>query len=729
MRGLFLLWCWAAILRASTLQQAADDAMRGRAGAAVIVDVRTGKFLAVANRETAERSLGAPGSAIKPLTLAALLESGALPASSHFTCPGKLRIAGRNLTCTHPPFPSAPDASTALAYSCNNFFVHFAVNLPEGALARTLVRFGISPDNVGHVTTLERRQLQAIGEDEVRVTPMEFAEAYRRLALRKLRGDARLAPLFEGLVNAVQFGTAQNAKMPNLKIAGKTGTTTGYAWFAGYAPADAPKMAFAVMLRQGTGGGDAAPLARQILMAPAQVNPNSYRIENHDMPLEDYVAGVLAGECGTFSSLEAIKAMAVAARTFAVRFRGRHREEGFDFCKTSHCQNFRPDGVTGRLREAAEATAGELLWYRGSPAATYYSQDCGGLTEDVQYVWPETRAPYLRQQIDVYCTRQGKQQWTVSLSKPELSKALVTAGLGSSLASAEITSRTPSGRVRELQLGAKTIAASSLRFAVGRSLGWNRVRSDFYQIRMEPDRVTFTGQGTGHGVGLCQHGADRMGSSGAAYREILAFYYPGAVLGLTSSGVHWRTLSGERVELWTAAPARDGALLGMAEQVLREAEERTRLRLEMKPRLKIFPSVAVFRDATGEPGWVAASTRGRVIRLQPKPSRATLRHEMYHLLIESHAERQVPLWFREGLVLALTGGSKTPAARAPVDFDWAIRQTADIAAARDAYAAARARVEAFIERYGEATVIGWVERGLPPELKNASASQPVIAKK
>ena len=241
--------------------------------------------------------------------------------------------------------------------------------------------------------------------------------------------------------------------------------------------------------------------------------------------------------------------------------------------------------------------------------------------------------------------------------------------------------------------------------------------------------MTFTGQGTGHGVGLCQHGADQMGVSGSTYREILAFYYPGASLGLTASGLSWHMLSGERMELWTTAPAQDRALLGMAEQLLREAEERTRLRLEMKPRLKVFPSVAIFRDATGEPGWVAASTRGRVIRLQPRSNRATLRHEIYHLLIESHAQTQLPLWFREGLVLALAGGPRASIGRLPADLDHAIRQTADIGDAREGYAAARARVEECIARYGETAVTGWVTRGLPPELKNASASQPVITRK
>ena len=99
------------------------------------------------------------------------------------------------------------------------------------------------------------------------------------------------------------------------------------------------------------------------------------------LPLEDYVAGVLAGESSVFSSAESLKAMAVTARSFAARFRGRHQSEGFDFCDTTHCQDLRLTAVTLRLQEAAQATEGELLWFEGEPAATYYHRHCGGTTE------------------------------------------------------------------------------------------------------------------------------------------------------------------------------------------------------------------------------------------------------------------------------------------------------------------------------------------------------------
>src|SRR5207244_7049753 len=89
------------------------------------------------------------------------------------------------------------------------------------------------------------------------------------------------------------------------------------------------------------------------------------------MPLEDYVSAVLAGESGNFKQLESMKAMAVAVRTYAARFRGRHAADGFDYCDTTHCQDLRLAVQNPRTRAAAQATAGELLWYRGALATAY----------------------------------------------------------------------------------------------------------------------------------------------------------------------------------------------------------------------------------------------------------------------------------------------------------------------------------------------------------------------
>ncbi len=129
-----------------------------------------------------------------------------------------------------------------------------------------------------------------------------------------------------------------------------------------------------------------------------------------DVPLERYVAAVVAGEGGVLRSDAARQALAVAARTYAVRLRGRHSAEGFDFCDTTHCQRADLDAVTPAIAATTAQTAGELVWFEGSPAFTPYSRDCGGRTEDAAAVWPDPgqAAPYLRSQPDPYCLRAGR---------------------------------------------------------------------------------------------------------------------------------------------------------------------------------------------------------------------------------------------------------------------------------------------------------------------------------
>ena len=169
------------------------------------------------------------------------------------------------------------------------------------------------------------------------------------------------------------------------------------------------------------------------------------------MPMEEYIAGVLAGETGNFKSDEALKAMAVAARTFAIHFGSRHAIDGFEFCDTTHCQDLRLAGIDPHLRRIADSTAGEVLWYDGEPAATYYYANCGGTTEDGHYILgnDEARAPYLTQHSDHYCVRNGGTQWRSEVSKRELQQALADDGINipGKLRSVSVLHRTSSGRV------------------------------------------------------------------------------------------------------------------------------------------------------------------------------------------------------------------------------------------------------------------------------------------
>ncbi|SPE31467.1 SpoIID/LytB domain [Candidatus Sulfopaludibacter sp. SbA6] len=447
------------------------------------------------------------------------------------------------------------------------------------------------------------------------------------------------------------------------------------------------------------------------------------------MPLERYVAGVLAGESSVFRSDEALKAMAVAARTYAVRLRGRHAAEGFDFCATTHCQRVDPDAITPRLEWIAAETAGELLWFEGKPAFTPYTRDCGGRTEDGGAVWPDVAAPYLKSREDPH----GASTWQWSGDPARVAEALRRSQLRTPrrVERISISQRTESGRARTLVLFGEGesvhISAGSFRFALGRELGWNTVLSDRYEIRLG---TVFEGQGSGHGVGLCQRGADQMGQAGHIYHEILAFYYPGTVPGLNGRGLSWQRLGGDTVALLSTRPDQDRSVLALAEREAQSVSRRANLSLPRGVEIRVYPDVETFRNVTGEPGWVAAYTVGRRIHLQPAVvlrSRGvldeTLRHELWHVLVEARASAGLPLWFREGLVEYLGGAhdASNPGTRMPSDS--ALRQTEDEVRARRAYADAARGVAAVVKRYGETTVLEWLKTGLPAEVKKASSSQ------
>jgi stage II sporulation protein D len=299
-----------------------------------------------------------------------------------------------------------------------------------------------------------------------------------------------------------------------------------------------------------------------------------------------------------------------------------------------------------------------------------------------------------------------------------LIRALKASGLSvpEDLTGVSVLERTASGRAKTLALIDKNrsvrIAAGSFRFAVGRALGWNTLRSEQYEVH----GLSFRGRGQGHGVGLCQRGADAMAGAGKSYREILAFYYPGTQVSRSGFGVKWTRLGGEGGSVWTARPERDGKLLALAEQIRRE------LQLEGDWEIRVYPDVDTFRNATGEPGWVAAHSSGRRIDMQ---ANAGLRHEMLHGMVETRAIPGLPLWFREGLVEWL---DRDPIPAPNRDREGAflddagIRQRQDRARAQRANNAAKARVAALVNRYGETTVLGWLERDLPVEVKNSSVS-------
>jgi len=269
---------------ANDLNTQMSHLMRGQSGTAVVVDVSSGHILAAYQPEVAARRLARPGSAFKPFTLLALLKSGKLAATDSLVCRRNLHVGTHDLSCSHPQTGPLLAAS-ALAYSCNDFFATFGLRLSAEELRAAFydagfgARTGFLPNEAAGFIRLartdEERQLQAVGEGDMKITPLEMLKAYRSLALRRVasRENGAEEAVFSGLEQATSYGMARLASLSETKVAGKTGTPKTdqgawtNAWFAGYAPADKPEVAVVVFLERGTGPSDAAPLASEIFRA------------------------------------------------------------------------------------------------------------------------------------------------------------------------------------------------------------------------------------------------------------------------------------------------------------------------------------------------------------------------------------------------------------------------------------------------------------------------------
>jgi stage II sporulation protein D (peptidoglycan lytic transglycosylase) len=218
------------------------------------------------------------------------------------------------------------------------------------------------------------------------------------------------------------------------------------------------------------------------------------------MDLETAVASVVAAEQLDVTPLEALKAQAVATRSYFVATHGRHR--GFDFCDTTHCQFLREPPAAGHpASRAVRETAGLVLAFRGAPLAALYSASCGGHTRSLADAgFPATDGyPYFAVEC-AYCVRHAK-EWE---------------------------RRLPLDADAERLDAARSEAA---RLAVGRSRGWSAVPGNNFEVAREPGSIVLHGRGEGHGVGLCQAGAAALArEQGTSFADILGHYYPGTAL-------------------------------------------------------------------------------------------------------------------------------------------------------------------------------------------------------
>jgi stage II sporulation protein D len=437
--------------------------------------------------------------------------------------------------------------------------------------------------------------------------------------------------------------------------------------------------------------------------------------------LETYVAGVLAGEAVTFKSPQGLAAMAVLARTWALRSVKRHRSEGFDFCSLTHCQFFRPPleatELPPAIAKAVQDTAGLVLKYHGELIDAYYSANCGGMTAAAGDVWPDRARPYLQSVRDPYCAGAEQSSWTQKVSWNDIRQVLEKQG-GAAPRDVAIDAKDSSGRVRTLRLTGgrpQRIDANEFRYALNRRLGWNTLKSSLFTLEPQGDSIVFHGRGLGHGVGLCQAGAEQMGKLGISYDQILAHYFPGTKLENAESAHPARVLSSEHFDLFF--PPDEEGLAAKALQTLETHRQRLGDRARLLPArisVRTWETPARFIRATGQPGWVSGSNDGRIIDLQPLSvlqSRgnlgATLHHELLHVLIRRIRAQEVPRWYEEGLILYLTGehlddeSGNLPVTPPP---DRVFTSPRSAIETRHSYAWARQRVMELARRKGDAAI-------------------------
>ncbi|MDA8130047.1 MAG: SpoIID/LytB domain-containing protein [Elusimicrobia bacterium] len=260
----------------------------------------------------------------------------------------------------------------------------------------------------------------------------------------------------------------------------------------------------------------------------------------NEAPLEEYIASVVSGEVSDLSDPEAYKAQAVAARTYTRMHDTNHSGEGYSLCDSTHCQLYTGSAsVRAKARAAAEATRGQILTYKGVPAETYYHAICGGKTADMTSVWPFESKPYLVSVKDgpasrPYCSIAPGFLWKTKIYFTGLTRLARQAGWivrDENATGLRITAWGPSGRAEKLEIRTQrrkvSVSATDFYHGIGRRAGWRAVRSSWFSIHQGKDYVFLDGRGSGHGVGMCQWGAEGMGRKGFTYREILKHYYPG----------------------------------------------------------------------------------------------------------------------------------------------------------------------------------------------------------
>jgi stage II sporulation protein D len=481
--------------------------------------------------------------------------------------------------------------------------------------------------------------------------------------------------------------------------------------------------------------------------------------------LEEYVLGVVAVEASVEDQLEALKAQAVISRTYALKNLGRHAAQGFDLCSNTHCQQF----VTGNrtvmreaVRLAVNETAGEVLVDRqGRLVDAYYNASCGGMTSNIETLWGQPAPSYLKGVRDEYCLTGPHSKWTDHIPRERLLKALRSdprSNVGRFLEGVAITRRDATGRAQRIVLDGehrRELSGWEFKLIIGRTLGWNLIKSTRFDVSQRGAFFVFRGRGFGHGLGLCQEGAHVMARRGSGYSQILAFYFPQTGIEHVSTNANasrnrtrvraidrnFVLVSSSRYgsSVQASVPARSSEhfrvrypyrtseveieavlqILEAARTVMLRKLRAASLSLVEQPITVVFHATTQdFTAATGQP-WFASGAAGDFkIDMQPisrlrqrRILASTLRHEYAHTAIEALGGNRCPRWLVEGLAIHFAGEAPALMRTRTVNREIPLKQLERMLAnpgsqpeMRAAYIAAYREVARRINSQGEATV-------------------------
>lgn len=266
-----------------------------------------------------------------------------------------------------------------------------------------------------------------------------------------------------------------------------------------------------------------------------------------EMPLEQYVKEVVAAEMPAEFHMEALKAQAVAARTYTfARMKKLYsskedRHENADICTDfSHCQAWisKSDALKKwgtvsserywrKIESAVDETAGVIITFEGNIINPVFHSNSGGRTENAEEVWSCSSVPYLKSVVSMGEENNPKYENTVTIKIKDFFTKLKEEYPGLKLNEKKVTEEikilqySEGGRVKNLRIGNTTIQGTDFRriFAL---------KSTNFSVQKEgSDSLKIATLGYGHGVGMSQWGANGLAASGASYEEILKYYYSG----------------------------------------------------------------------------------------------------------------------------------------------------------------------------------------------------------